>query len=236
MAVGSSIIDMAFKIDEILSKEDSQRSSEEKNELSNISKEYKSAVSSMIKMNGIELTKAIITASLEPIKNSDEISNEAAARLENLIENENTFEVDGNEVTIDFKEESDRADRDEEAQENVNNIETENDTADSESGTDYEDGDKTASEENSAEKEISDVDSESTTEDEEPISSEENGSIEHDDDRLSDEKDDEQKEKLETNSDEKADTSNSDPSTDKPEKRNPLMKNLHYRLQKRNRH
>lgn len=36
--------------------------------------------------------------------------------LENLIENENTFEVDGNEVTIDFKEESDRADRDEEAQ------------------------------------------------------------------------------------------------------------------------
>ena len=219
MAVGSSIIDMAFKIDEILSKEDRQRLSEEKNELSNISKEYKSAVSSMIKMNGIELTKAIITASLEPIKNSDEISNEAAARLENLIENENTFEVDGNEVTIDFKEESDRADRDEEAQENVNNIETENDTADSESGTDYEDGDKTASEENSAEKEISDVDSESTTEDEEPISSEENGSIEHDDDRLSDEKDDEQKEKLETNSDEKADTSNSDPSTDKPEKK-----------------
>ena len=41
----------------------------------------------------------------------------------------------------------------------------ENDTADSESGTDYEDGDKTASEENSAEKEISDVDSESTTAD-----------------------------------------------------------------------
>lgn len=218
MDIGYSILDMAFKIDEVLSKEEGQRSDEEKNVLSAVSKEYKSAVSNVIKVNGVELAKAIINASMEPIKNSDEISKEAAAKLGILIEKENTFELDGENVTIDFSEDSDSADRDEEPQKNTNDVEQENNSLDSESGTDSEENDNTTSEKVSAEEEISDVDPESSMEDEKPISSEENGSIE-DDDRLSDEKDDEQKEKLETNSDEKADTSNPDPSTDKPEKK-----------------